>query len=213
MIKKYTIFFIYFIPLILFAQENTPPKKQSIDTAISPEKQYSGQLTIGKTYFNKKIEVTGQGEILEAELELVNLTDEQQELYVFVIATFEKRQITKSSFERPIPEQEKLRSFVPFPYDLKNFQYPDTDDKGNVKKNKDGTDKMKFVKFPRDPKAGIDMTTGKPYYLKEKLFIRTTHLSKYRINYFYFNELTVIIFDNNGAPLYRKHYALTGMRH
>ena len=48
--------------------------------------------------------------------------------------------------------------------------------------------------------------------LKEKLLIRTEHLSKYRVNYKYFNYVTIMMFNEKGEPVYRQLYELMGWR-
>ena len=56
------------------------------------------------------------------------------------------------------------------------------------------------------------VSTYHTYHLKDKLNIWTTHLSKYRNNYFFFNEVTILIFDKDGNPLFRQLYSISGKR-
>jgi len=219
--KKYaTALFAFLFPVLLLGQEikkeDTPkeePKDQpKIITNIPAEAQYSNDFAIKSLFFNKRIDPGGTGEILEVELTLENLTDDPMDLYLFTIATYEKVEKTKSSFERPIPQRERIRTFVTYPDDISNFSYPDTDDKGNVKKDKNGLEIVKLLKFPKNPKAGVDQKTGKPYHLVDRMTIYTTHISKYRRNYFFFNNLAVLIFDREGKSAYRKLFEIKGKR-
>ncbi len=183
-------------------REKKPEKAKSIIKNIPVQAQYSNKLVIKELYFNKRIDFTGKGEILEVEFRAKNKLDDPLDLYIFVIATFEKTQKIRTSFESPIPPKERIRSFVPFPDDIKNFQYPDSKNKGDVK----------LIKYPRDSKAGVNPKTGKPYHIDESLFIRTYHLSKYRNNYFFFNRVTIFIFEKDGSPLFRQTYNISGIR-
>lgn len=212
--KRYiTVFIILLIPGLLISQDiQTGKGVDKVNTNIPVQAQYSNQFTIKNLFFNKKIDPTGMGEILEIEFLLENLTDDPQDLYIFTIATFEKIEATRSSFERPITLKERVRTFVTYPDDLLNFSYPDLDQQGNQKKDKNGADLIKLLKFPKNPKAGVDALTGKPYRLFDKKHIRTTHLSRYRKNYFFFNNLAVLVFDSEGKPAYRQLYMVKGKR-
>jgi hypothetical protein len=215
--KKYVIVVLVLLcPALLFSQEvkkdDAAKEQPKVITNIPVEAQYSNSFAIKNLFFNKRTDYSGKGEILEIEFILENLTDDPMDLYVFTIATFEKVEKTKSSLERPVPIRERIRTFVTFPDDISNFSYPDTDGKGNIKKDKNGLEIVKLVKFPKNPKAGVDPKTGKPYHLDDKLTIYTTHLSKYKRNYFFFNNLAVLIFDSEGKPAYRKLFVVKGKR-
>lgn len=221
--KKYSIMLLaVMVPVILFSQEvkkEAPPQKEEtskkqgdVMTNIPVQAQYSNNFEIKNLFFNKRTDLGGRGEILEVEFSLQNLTDDPMDVYIFTIATFEKVERTKSSFERPVPKRERIRTFVPYPDDISNFSYQDTDEKGNVKKDNNGMEIVKLVKFPKDPKTGVDPKTGKPYHLVDKLQIYTTHLSKYRRNYYFFNNLAVLVFDGKGKPAYRKLFEIKGKR-
>ena len=206
---------------MIFAQESAKkePAPDSQKKAVSGDgktipilSQYSNTFKFSSINFNKKVDVGGRGEVLEVEMELVNLLDDPQEVYIFSIATFEKCERTSSSFEAPIPEKDKLRSFVAYPNDIKNFEYPDTDKSGNTKKDDNGKDKVKLIKFPKNPLAGVNPDTGKPYLVKSKLVVRTNHLSLYRNNYFFFNNVTVLVFDKEGKPVYKRNFELKNFR-
>ncbi len=215
--KKYLLVLLALLcPTLLLSQdvkkEETPKDQSKIITNIPVQAQYSNKFNIKNLFFNKRTDYSGKGEILEVEFTLENLTDDPMDVYIFTIATFEKVEKTKSSFERPVPKRERVRTFVTYPDDLSNFSYLETDDKGNVKKDKDGLEIVKLVKFPKNPKAGVNQKTGKPYHLDDKLTIYTTHISKYRRNYFFFNNLAVLVFDSEGKPAYRKLFEIKGKR-
>ena len=208
--KKYiTLLLIAMAPGVTFSQTK---QGSEVNTTIPVQAQYSNRFTVKNVFFNKKIDPAGRGDILEVEFLIENLMDDPMDLYVFTIATYEKKERTRSSLERPVPPEERVRSFVPFPGDISNFTYPETDSEGKVKKDKDGNELVKLVKFPKNPKAGPDPSTGKPYRLVDSLFIRTQHLSLYRRNYFYFNEVAVLVFDGEGKPAFRQLFTIRGRR-
>ncbi len=190
------------IPMLNFAQEAPREKQEKISTNIPVQAQYSNNFKITEYYFNRKVDVKGRGEILEVEIVLENLTDNPLDLYIFTIATTEKIEKTKSSFEKPVPEKERVRNFVPFPDEIKNFEYDDPASKTGVL----------FVKFPKNPKAGISPETGKPYHLVDKLMVRTFHLCPYKRKYTFFNNVMILVFDGEGKPAFRKLYSLNGTR-
>jgi len=204
---------IVLIPVIVFSQDRGSKKTvKKVKTDIPIQAQYSKDFGIKTVNFNKRIDLGGRGEVLEVEFVVRNLTDEPMDLYIFTIATYEKTQQRQTSFDLPIPLKERVRSFVPFPFDLKNFEYTDYDEKGQIKKDRKGQDKKKFIKFPHNPRAGIEPQSGKMYNLKNQLIVRTTHLSRYRTNYFYFNEVAILVFDSEAKPVFRQLYKLKGWR-
>ena len=151
--KKFiTLILVMLVPALLLSQADTSKSqeksagKDKIITNIPTQAQYSDKFTIKNLYFNKRIDLGGKGEVLEVEFILQNLIDEPQDLYIFTIATYEKTEKTKSSFERPIPTRERIRTFVVYPDDISNFTYPVTDEQGNVKKDQNGKDIVKLVK-------------------------------------------------------------------
>jgi len=207
--KKFiTLILVMLVPALLLSQADTSKSqeksagKDKIITNIPTQAQYSDKFTIKNLYFNKRIDLGGKGEVLEVEFILQNLIDEPQDLYIFTIATYEKTEKTKSSFERPIPTRERIRTFVVYPDDISNFTYPVTDEQGNVKKDQNG----------KNPKAGVDPKTGKPYHLKDRLVLYTTHVSPYRNNYYFYNNVAILIFDSEGKPAFRQLYEIKGKR-
>lgn len=182
------------------------------DITITPGARHSDVFTVESIDFNKKVDLNGQGEVLEVQMVIKNLVDDPQELYIFTVATYEVEQKTRSSFERLVPEKERIRNFVPYPYNPENFKYPVTGDDGEPKTDKDGEPVTQYVKAPKDPMEGVSSETGEPYFLEDEIVVRTYHLSPYRNNYLFFNEVAVIIFDKDGEPIFRQLYALRGYR-
>jgi len=219
--KNFLILAILALPMMIFSQESTDkkagsdaPKKieSEINTSIPVQAQYSEEFAIKNIEFSRKVDLVGKGDVLEVKMMFDNLNDDPKDLYIFVIASYEKTERTKSSFERPVPEKERIRSFVPFPDNIENFKYPEKDKQGNIIKNNKGKDKFKYIKFPKDSKAGVDPATQKPYRLNSKLLVVTEHLSKFRKNYFFFNEVAILVFDQDGKPVFRQLYKLKGYR-
>ncbi len=197
------------LPVALFAQAG--PGKDASDTKaksglsitnIPVQAQYSEKFEVEHCYFNKRIDRGGKGEVLEIELTLKSHSNDPIEMYIYTIATYEKTEKTKSSFEMPVPEKERIRNFVPYPDDLKNYVYEGPDGKG----------KTVLVKYPKNPKTGVDPSSGKPYMLKDRLVVRTYHLSPYRNDYVFFNNATILIFDGEGNAMFRKLYEIHGRR-
>ncbi|PKL39148.1 MAG: hypothetical protein CVV44_09795 [Spirochaetae bacterium HGW-Spirochaetae-1] len=212
--KRALLILFLSIPVFLFSQE--PPKEtdagKKTQKNIPVLAQYSNRFTVKPIYFNKRIDVTGKGDILEIEMVIENLTDDPIDMYIFTIATFENVEATRSSFERPIPPAERIKTFVASPDDIKNFEYPVYDEQGNIKKDFFGKEIVEYKKYPHEPRKGVDPTTGKAYHLVDKLVLRTYHLSVYKKNYYFFNEAALLIFDMDGNPVYRQLYDLKNWR-
>jgi len=174
-------------------------------TQVPIQSQYSSDFKIVENYFNRRIDATGKGDVLEVELVIQSMTDKPQELYIFAIATCEKFEKTKSSFEMPVAEKDRMSSFVPFPENIANFEYD----------NPDARDKKLLIPYPRNPKDGVNPETGKPYILKviDKLVVRTYHMSPYLKDFKFFNYLRVVIFNGEGNPVFRQKYEIKGIRH
>jgi hypothetical protein len=202
--KRLTAIILLFIPMLVFTQDKKP--------TISVMAQYSNAFEIKDMNFNKIVDPKGKGEILQVEFILYNKTDEPIDLYIFTIATYEQTEKTRSSLEMPIPPAERVRNFCPFPYELANFQYNETDSKGNPIKDANGHEKVVLLKQPKDTKKGVNPLDGKIYTLKDRLVVRTLHLSPYKNNYIYYNEIAILIFDKEGNPSFRQFYTLKGKR-
>ena len=210
----HALLFVFIFGAALAAQDATPAKPSAATTGTIPvQSQYSDRFSITSIDFNKKTELSGKGEILEVVLTLVNQIDDPQDLYIFVIATYEVGKPNESLLDAPIPPHQRIRSFVPYPLDLSNFDYTENGKDGKPAKDDQGQDVHLYKKFPKNPLAGVDPSTGKPYTLKDRLIIRTQHLSKFRHKYTYFNEVAVLVFDKDGKPVYRQVYKLNGFRH
>ncbi len=212
MTRYINFFLILFLPVFLFAQD-TPAKKTEPSGAIPVQSQYSDKFEIKNVDFNKKVDLNGKGENLDVTFILDNHMDDPQDLYLFVVASYEVGKPKETLFDNPIPPHKRIRSFVPFPLDLANFEYSETDDKGQLLKDEQGKEIHLYKKFPKNPQAGIDPSTGKPYHLVDRLVVRTNHMSKYRHNFAFFNNVTILVFDKDGKPIFRQQYELKGYRH
>lgn len=195
--KRILTLLLLLIPLLLFAQEkgaeNKSEKKQFPVQAVN-----TSIFKIRNLDFNKEIPGYA-GEVLETQFQLINNMNTPIELYIFVIATYESQYKTKSSFESPsLDDKNLIKNIKVFPDDITNFEYAEKDTAGNEKKV--------YIKYPKNIKAGVDPATGKPYYLDEDLTFRTKFLSKYGRKYYYFNEVTILIFDTNEELLYRQMF-------
>lgn len=193
--KRFLSLLILIIPVLLFSQEkavqNTSEKKLFPVQAVG-----TNLFKIYNMSFNKMVPGYA-GEVLEVEFQVKNMIEVPLELYIFVIATYENEFKTKSSFENPsLDEPLEIKNIKVFPDDLSNFEY--------TEKDKDGNDKTVFIKYPKNIKAGVDPATGKPYILDEDITFRTKFLSKYARKYYYFNEITILVFDNKEELLYRQ---------
>ena len=142
----------------------------------------------------------GRGELLNVEFGLRNKTDDDRELYIFAIATEEIDRTGPSSFKEIIESGDKTNflNFVPYPVAAEdaNKEYrhmKNVNFRFRTEKN-DNSPGM-LHKFPRDPKLGVSPHTGKAYELKDTLYVKTSHLSRYRKNYVFFNHVTILIFD------------------
>ncbi|GAB4219859.1 MAG: hypothetical protein Kow00102_04660 [Spirochaetota bacterium] len=188
------------VSMILFTSVLLAQTTQKLDIPV--QSLYSNQVKIKDIYFNRRVDTAGKGDVLEVEVLFENLTDNPMDIYVNVIATYEKEEKTKSSFEMPIPEKERIRNFVPYPDDIANYEY--TDSKG----------KKILQAYPKNTKSGINPLTNKLYFLpvRDILVVRSYHVSPYRKDFIFFNYVTVLVFDKDGNPIMREVYELKGKR-
>ncbi len=218
MTRRILILLFLLIPAILSSQNTTPAKKgtaagvSTITTSSTVLSKFSDQFRIKNVYFNRRLDLGGKGEILEIEMLIENLTDDPIDLYVFSIASYEVDIRHQDSFDRPIPPEKQIKNFVVYPNDITNFRYPYKDKNGKIKKDVWGKDIYLYQKHPHDYKKGLNPSTGKLYHVKDKLIIRTYHLSPYRTQYYYFNEAAILAYDAKGTPVYRQLYKLKGWR-
>jgi len=199
--KRFVIIMFLLFPVLLFSQ--TAGNEGGVDFTSFPVQSVRSQyFTLKNLSFNKLV-ADIHGESVEVEFQIDNNIDMSQELYIFVIATYEKSYKTKSSFEDPrLDDPVAIKLFVPYPYDMANFEYMERDESG--------TEKKVMVKYPKDIKAGIDAETGKPYLLENTLTFRSRHLSKYGKKFHFFNEICILIFDKDEKLVYRQLYKLKG---
>ena len=168
-----------------------PP--QSVDT---------DDYKVSPPSFLRKGDNQGKGEVLEVGFDITNNTDNPHQLYLFVIATYEDTKWLYNSFKtkKTVPEKVAIEYFSASPDNRANFEY----DINGVKELK---------KYPKDYKLGVDPATGKIYTLKDRIIVRTQHLTEYRKNFKMFNNVTVIVYDDEGTVKFRRTYALKGIRH
>ncbi len=198
--KKILIILILLFPSLLFSQQKTEGDGGS--KKFPYQSVRTDKLKLKALSFNKIIP-DPRGEILEVEFKLHNMTDSPQNLYIFVIATFEKSFKTTSSFQSPsLEDKDHMKLFIPFPENIKNFEY--------AMKDSSGKDKIQYIKYPKNIKAGINPATGKMYTLDETLTFRSRHLTRYLKQFNFFNEIAVLIFDENENLMYRQLYKVRG---
>ncbi len=212
----------------IFAQntQNTG-SNQTDETIALPSQSFRTHLfDVEKFSIMFGYEHRGFGEVLTTEFNLKNKTDDELELYIYAIATYEVDDFNKSSFNLPRPGEGEVTilNFIPYPIAAEDNDKPYSKMKHAnflYKTGKESNPLGTLQKFPRDPKLGIDPTTGGPYKLKDSLFVKTRHVSKYRKNYVFFNHVTLLIFDaknltdekgNLNPPLFRQVYRVQGKR-
>jgi hypothetical protein len=208
--KLLIIAFICVLPALGFsqtkAQVSIPAEKVKNETSgtkdqFPPQSVDTDDYTVSHPSFLKKGDNMGKGEVLEVGFDITNNTDNPHSLYLFVIATYEDTKWQYNSFanRKVIPQKVAIEYFSPSPDDVKNFEY----DINGVKELK---------KYPKDYKLGVDPQTGKIFTLKDKLIVRTQHLNLYRKNFKFYNNVTIIVFDDEGKTKFRQTFALKGKR-
>ncbi|HPX90486.1 MAG TPA: hypothetical protein PKZ93_03115, partial [Spirochaetota bacterium] len=153
-----TLIIIMLFPVVGFSQGEQSQK----DKTIFPVQAVTTKLfTVKNISFNKLIP-NSEGEVLEVEFEVENGINAPQNLYIFVIASYESSYKTKSSFESPsLEDPNEIKFIKAFPEDLSNFEYS--------QKDKSGAEKKVYIKYPKNIKAGVDPKTGKLYLLEESI--------------------------------------------
>lgn len=197
--KHFLITIILFIPVLLFSQDKNTSVK--IDPKKIPVQSVRTELFRLINLSISKLHPDNSGEELEVQFQVENLTNVPADLYIFVVATYEREYITKSSFEKPsLDDRDAIKFIVSYPRDIINFEYSEKDNKG--------TEKKVYYKIPKNIKAGIEAKTGKPYHLDDIITFKSLHFSKYRKNYLFFNEVAILIFDMDENLLFHQNYAL-----
>ncbi|MCL1865240.1 MAG: hypothetical protein FWF73_05455 [Spirochaetes bacterium] len=190
--KRFLTSFFVIIPIVLFSQDKSSEVK--LDIKKKPVLSLSSKVFKVKNINFARFQYDIAGEYLETSFQIENLTNTPIELYAFVVATYEKEYIPKSSFESPDLEDKILiKNIKAYPDDLTNFEYTETDEKGVSQKV--------YQKYPKNIKAGMDQDTGKPYVINDMMIFRARHFSKYVKNYYFFNTITVLLFDADDEKL------------
>ncbi len=216
------------LPAIAFSQAQAPAQPEVAADGIPNypvQSIRSYEFDVRAITVSRQYETRGRGEILNVEFGIHNNTDYPMDLYVFAIATYEDYKKERSPYNPLLRSTERtaLLNFVPFPLaaedankdfrsmKLENFRYTvgTGDDKKEV-----------LVEFPKDPRLGVNPVTGQAYKLQSDIFVKTSHLSVYKNNYRFFNQVTVLIFDakklGDGKgiprPLYRQVISIDGRR-
>lgn len=202
--KHLLISLFLIIPVFLFSQDKSADNNR-LDLKKQPVLSISSELFKLKNLTFSRVQKDNSGEILETEFQLENLTNVSMDLYIFVIATYEKEYITKSSFEKPELEDRNLIKLIQtYPDELSDYEY--------TEKDSSGVEKKVYQKYPKNIKAGIDKKTGKPYTLDDVITFRSQHLSKFLKKYYFFNEITILIFDTEEKLLFRQNYTVHPIR-
>jgi len=197
--KHLIISLLVITPVMLFSQDKAADKK--LDLKKQPVLSIFSDLFKVKNLSFSKEQPDNSGEILETEFQIENLTNVSMDLYIFVVATYEKEYVTKSSFEKPDAEDRNLIKLIQtYPDEISNYEY--------TVKDSTGAETKVYQKYPKNVKAGIDKKTGKPYTLNDIITFRSLHLSKFLKRYYFFNEITIMIFDSEEKLLFRQNYTV-----
>jgi len=201
---KHLIISLFLItPALLFSQDKVADSK--IDLKKEPVLSIFTDLFKLKNLSFSRLQPDNTGEILETEFQLENNTNVSMDLYIFVIATYEKEYLTKSSFERPdLEDKNTIKLIQVYPDELSNYEY--------IVKDEAGVEKKIYQKYPKNIKAGIDKKTGKPYNLNEIITFRSRNFSKFMKKYYFFNQITILIFDSEEKLLFRQNYIVNSVK-
>ena len=197
--KHFLISLFLIIPVFLFSQDKGTTVK--MDPKKIPVQSVRSELFKIINLSISKLQPDNTGEVLETQFQVENQTNIPVELYIFVVATYEREYITKSSFEKPsLDDRNPIKFIVTYPDEIVNYEY--------TEKEASGAEKKLYYKTPKNIKAGIDKKTGKPYRLEDIITFSSKHFSKYRKNYLFFNEVTILIFDTEEKLLFHQNYSL-----
>ncbi len=208
MFKKIVIIFIIIIfPCFLLSKSKEKKKipvksKKKVESTTKKsdfkvQSVYSDALMVKNVTFNRRTDPKGRGKELEVNFDVINKTDYHWKLYVFVIASYEKIIMQKTSFGKlkDMPEKIEIKTLDVNIGGIKNFEY-----------QKDG--KKIYIKFPKSIKKGINQETGKQYKLVEKFHVRTQHVVRYSKRFNFYNHVTLLIYDDESKLMYRQVYKI-----
>lgn len=204
---KHLLIFLFLItPMLLFSQDKVAENKDNkFDITKQPVLSVFTDLFKLKNLNFSKVRLNDNGEILETQFQLENLTNVSMNLYVFVIATYEKEFIPVSSFDKPdLEDKDLIKLIQTYPDELTNYEY--------LEKDSTGSEKKVYQKYPKDIKAGVDKKTGKPYTLDDTITFLSRHQSPYIKKYYFFNQVTILIFDSEEKLIFRQNYKVTPIK-
>ncbi len=194
--KRIIIFLFMLMPAFIFAHDLEEIKRDSLKMPVLSVD--TNRFNVAEMSFNRIVPGASE-EILEVEFAINNLTDDPMSLYIFVIATYESHFFTTSSFQRPsLEDRDVIKVITPFPEDIKNFEYTYKDEKGD--------EKTEYLKYPKNIKAGVNPGTGEPYKLDERIIFRSYHPFRDIKKYKFFNEIIILIFDENEELQYKNFF-------
>jgi hypothetical protein len=180
-------------------KKDAAPLAGSNDTPLQSLK--TDLFAIKSLTFNKKVDPAGKGELLQVEFAVENNSDSPLDLYIVVLASIREKEWAWNVFQtkKLTIKDIRTRYFVPYPDDMKQYEYEESG-------------KKQIRSFPKDFKTGVDPYSGAPYRVERYLPVRTKHLSVYRKRYEFFNHVTMYIFDKDGELLHYDHYSLDRKR-
>lgn len=199
--KTLYILLLLLIPATVMSQQDNAKNESKNQNERPAMSIYTDIFSIRHLTFNKKVDRTGRGELLQVEFQLYNNTDFPRDLYLFVLGSYEELKWKMNSFgdKKIYPEDNIISYLAAYPNNTDNFKY---EENGNER----------YYKVPKDYKIGINPINEKPYNLNHSLIVRTELLNKYRKNYKFFNHVTLIIYDDEGKLIFRQVYTIDSIR-
>jgi hypothetical protein len=200
--KIITAIIIMFASTWVFSQDTAKKADETKKDPFPPLTVKTDLFVVTNPTFSKKTELRGKGEILEVQFEIINNTDQPHPFYLFILASYDDALWQYNSFntKKLVIEKVDINYFSPYPDNKDTFTY-------------DINGAKEIKKYPKDFKLGVDKSSGKIYTLKDKIIIDTEHVCLFRKNYKYFNNVAVLIYDEEGKILFRQTYLLKGFRH
>ena len=202
--KQFLIFIFIIIPVVLFSQDKNSDNKLDVKKRMTTA--VASKLFKVKDLSFSKMQYDAYGDLLETVFQIENLANTQLQLYIFVIATYESEYIPKSSFESPdLEDRVLIKNIQTSPDDLKNFEYTEADE--------NGVEQKVYYKYPKNIKAGINQETSKPFVVDDKFIVTVRHFNKFSKNYYFFNTITILIFDAEDEKLvFNQNYTVRPIR-